>query len=197
MPHTPHIPASQPLPSRRALLRASLALTAATLMGCTPLKLAAQHQPCSPADALSGAYRVLNAFAQAIVPDAGPDMPSLTRVLYDPYFPFAPYVEVFIDDLCRRARHRHKFESFDTLDLPTREGLVAEAVAHGGLIRRLYVGAIFLTQASFYADIYEQSGGCAAIGFEVPYRFVDFNCLTYPDTETFLAFQETCDGNPT
>jgi choline dehydrogenase-like flavoprotein len=77
---------------------ASVALTSA----CTPLKVIFSNK--EPVERVYD--RTLIAFAEAIIPGIQTSSSGLTDIYYDPYFPFAPYVEIFTDDLHFHTAHQ-------------------------------------------------------------------------------------------
>jgi len=64
-------------------------------------------------------------------------------------------------------------------------------------VEKLYTGAIFLLQLSYYAGIYDDAAGCPLIHYSGAYRFRGFDAITHPDPERYFAAVATRDGNPT
>ncbi len=171
-------------------------LAAAGLAGCTPARilLQAYPEPFKQDDDLN--ERILGAFADTIVPGAGDPDRNVLRVYRDEFYPFAKYHRYFASDLCRRAGYVCDTEDFDRLPRKERERVIAEALSSDATSRKLYSGAIMLTQVAFYAGIYDDRRGCSDIGFEGEYQFRGLDAFTYPNPERFLATPMTASGHP-
>jgi hypothetical protein len=171
-------------------------LAAAGLAGCTPARilLQAYPEPFKQDDELN--ERILSAFADAIIPGAGEHDRNVVRVYRDEFYPFAKYHRYFASDLCRRAGDVCGTEEFGRLSRRERERVIEAALASDGTSRKLYSGAIMLTQVAFYGGIYDDQRGCAEIAFDGEYRFRGLEAVTYPDPERFLATPMTPSGHP-
>jgi hypothetical protein len=73
--------------------------------------------------------------------------------------------------------------------------VIQDGLDAGGVTRRLYTGAVFLTQIATYAGIYDEDRGCELIDFGGRNRGFPGSTLTYPDQGRFLAEGITGDGN--
>ncbi len=188
------LPGGETLSRRVALRRLGIAAAAAALQGCTPLRLALGLYP-EQDDRV--ADRVLRAFVEAVIPGAPPAEPNLTRIFFDPYYPFARYRSWLVWDLDRRARALSGGTPYPDLGLERRTGVVEDAVANGDdTTARLYQGAIFLAQVAFYAGIYDDEQGCPLIDFQGASGLLPLEAQTYPDPGRFLPAPATADGNP-
>ncbi len=181
--------------SRREALRQLGAVVAGLAAACTPLRVVLHDYPRDFETDPALLDRVLRAFATTVIPGADPDAPNLVRALGDPALPFAAYRAFFASDLSRRTADRFGEPAFERLSLECRTAVVTDALSADATTKKLYTGAIFLTQASYYAGIYDDAAGCSLIGFEGTYRFRGFDAFTYPDPERFLAAATTRDGN--
>ncbi len=64
-----------------------------------------------------------------------------------------------------------------------------------GTTQKLYNGAIFLAQLSFYAGIYDDVEGCPLIAFHGRFTPVPPSRLTHADSAAYLAMEVTANGN--
>lgn len=160
--------------------------------GCAPIRVLFDAFPeeFKVDDALVD--RTLRAFATAVVPGIGPDDPNVLRALADPAYPFASYRRYFASDLCRRAQRLYAPREFDRLPLAHRTAVIQHGLAADSTTRKLYTGAIFLTQIAAYAGIYDAKRGSPLIDFPGGFRGAT---VGYPDPERFLASPQTSDGN--
>lgn len=182
--------------SRREALRHVGALAAGVAAACTPLRIVLHDYPERFESDADLQERVLLAFATTVIPEADPGAPHLTRAFADPAYPFAVYRAYFVSDLSRRGAERFGEPSFDRLNHSQRTAVISDGLRADATTRKVYTGAIYLLQISYYAGIYDALSGCALIGFEGVYRFRGAEAITYPDPERFLAAARTADGNP-
>jgi hypothetical protein len=178
---------------RRAVVRQfAWILAGAALQGCTPLRIITQSFPDEFKHDPELVARTLRAFAAAVVPgvDAGTADPA--RALLDHRYPFASYAAFFASDLSRRAARRYGAPTFESLTLEQRTAIVLEGLDADGTTRKLYRGAIYLTQVSIYAGIYDDDAGCALIDFRGRYRGSE---ISYDNPQAFLAAPLTATGN--
>jgi hypothetical protein len=182
--------------SRRDALRHGGVLIAGLAAACTPLRIVLHDYPRRFETDEALRERVLRAFALTVIPEADPGAPNLTRAFSDPSYPFAAYRAFFASDLSRRGADRFGEPAFDRLTQAQRTVVIEDGLQADATTRKLYTGAIYLLQISFYAGIYDDDAGCPLIGFEGTSRFRGFDALTYPDPERFLGRSTTRDGNP-
>lgn len=180
--------------TRRQLLQQLGTLAAGLAVGCTPMRVLVNAYPQAFDDDLTLRDRVLQAFVTTVIPGAPADDPDLARALTDPDYPFAPFAGFLAADLSRRARARFG-DAFERLDPAARTAIVAEGLVVDATSRKLYNGAITLTQIAFYAGIYDARKGCALIGFEGGYHYHPLEEIAYPDPTRFLGDALTTDGN--
>ena len=97
----------------------------------------------------------MRAFTAAVIPGFDPGTTDPARALLDHRYPFAKYAPFFASDLSRRAAQRFAGSSFASLDLAQRTAVIMEGLEGDATTRKLYRGAIFLTQVAIYAGIYD------------------------------------------
>jgi hypothetical protein len=182
--------------SRRDALRHGGVLIAGLAAACTPLRIVLHDYPRRFETDEALRERVLRAFALTVIPEADRDAPDLTRAFGDPSYPFAAYRAFFASDLSRRGADRFGEPAFDRLTQAQRTAVIEDGLRGDATTRKLYTGAIYLLQISYYAGIYDALGGCPLIGFDGAYRYRGAAAITYPDPERFLGASRTVDGNP-
>ena len=182
--------------SRRDALRHFGAVVAGVAAACTPLRIVLHDYPRRFATDEELQERVLRAFALTVIPEADPDAPDLTRAFSDRAYPFAAYRAYFASDLSQRGAARFGEPSFDRLTPAQRTAVITEGLQADATTRKLYTGAIYLLQISYYAGIYDARSGCSLIDFEGLYRYRGPAAITYPDVDRFLGTALTGDGNP-
>lgn len=179
---------------REALKLLGLVGAGAAFGACTPVRAFMGWYPARfRDDELVGL--VLEAFADAIVPNGGADPAELVRPLYDERFPLHGYGNYLAADLSRRARSECGDARFHLLSRADRTRAIDAGLGADGTTRKLYGGAIFLVQLGFYAGIYDDERGCPAIEFEGRYRPYSLSERTYGRAEEFLADEIGHRGN--
>lgn len=183
--------------SRRAALK-SLAVLAAAGVGaaCTPIRMGLRLAPGGFDNDKALVDRVLRGFATAVVTGTPADHPNLVRHFYDNDYPLAKYRGYLASDLCQACVDRFGTHEFDRLSLAQRTKIIESKLARGGVTRRLYRGAIYLTQIACYAGIYDPDGGSPLIDFDGRCRNPSVADSTYPMPHRFLSHETTPDGNP-
>lgn len=163
---------------------ASVALTTA----CTPLKvLFANKEP------VGKVYDpTLKAFMEAIIPGVLTESTGLTDIYYDPYFPFAPYLEIFTDALDKASAKKFNAEKFSELSVERRIDIVADKLSDGGIARQFSLAALFLAQLSIYTGLYNSEGICELLDF----KCTDSETESYTDIVKYTGEPITPDGNP-
>ena len=181
--------------TRRAALQSLGALMGGAAAGCTPARLALHVYDQNFETDAGLTERTLDAFVETIVPGAGGTPAERTRVFSDAAFPFAPHRGYFASDLCRRAAARRSDSRFHTLSPEDRRRVVREGLRADSITRRIYEGAIFLTQIAVYAGIYDDKGA-GVIGFEGANAGFPAEDLTLAGPRSYLPASRTDDGNP-
>ena len=181
--------------TRRAALQSLGALVGGAAAGCTPARLALHVYDRNFETDAGLAERTLDAFVETIVPGAGGSPAQRTRVFSDSTFPFAGHRGYFASDLCRRAAALRAGSRFHALSPEDRRRVVRAGLGADSITRRLYEGAIFLTQVAMYAAIYDDQGA-GFIGFEGANAGFPAEDLTLAGPRTYLPAARTNDGNP-
>lgn len=181
--------------TRRQALAAFGVLGVGALVGCTPLKVGLRIYPEEFNSQPDLADSVLRSFVETVIPGASSRDETLVQVYYDEYYPFANYRNYFCADLCKRAQKKYGENRFDRLSPEQRTHVVQDGLNADRITARLYNGAIFLAQISFYAGIYDDKAGCRLIGYEGRNWGVPLEDQTYPNPEQYLASPMTANGN--
>ena len=179
--------------SRRDVLRSLGLITAGVALGaCTPFRIITGAYPDEFKHRGDKVERVLRAFVITVIPGAPANSRDLVRAYRDRDYPFAPYAAFFASDLCDRGCERFGHDRFWELDERQRTQVISDGLAADGTTRKLYGGAIFLAQVSFYAGIYDDDTGCRLIDFPGRYRG---DPVSYDDAQRFLPEGLTPSGN--
>ena len=181
--------------SRRTMLKSLATAAAAFSSGCAPVRFLVR--PVSPdlADDPGRIDAVLRGFVDAVVPGCEPDHANAIRALGDPQFPLVKYRAMLASDLCDRAGTLCGHRYFEQLPRPERARIIADGLAADSLTRRLYTGAIFLTQLALLSGIYDDQAGAPLIEFDGSYQFRGLAAVSYPHPEQFLPNALTATGN--
>lgn len=181
---------------RDALRLLGMLACGAAFAGCDTLRVAFRAYPREFDLRPDLSETVMKAFVSTIVPGAPIDDPNLARVYFDEDYPFAPYTAFLASDLCDRSAARFGVDHFDRLSEPERTQIVRIALREGGTTGRLYTGAVYLAQISFYAGIYDDEAGCELIDFPGRNHGPSEGRLSYPDPQSYLAPAATDGGSP-
>ncbi len=181
--------------TRREVLKTIGAVVAGLgAAACAPLRVAFDQYPEAFRRDADRLERALRAFVTAVIPGASERDPNLTRAFSDRFYRFARFRHFFASDLCTRASMRYGTECFERLTRAERTRVIQDGLAAGGVTGRLYSGAVFLAQITYYAGVYDPERGCELIDFDGCFRGRDE--LSYPEPRRFLAASLTVDGNP-
>jgi len=180
---------------RRSVLKGLLLAGAGLAVGCAPTRIVLGLYSDDFENDAGLTEDFLVAFISTVVPGIDPSTPDLTRQFHDDYYPFAAHRNFFLYDLRKRSEKVAGTPDFPSLSYDQRERVIQDGLEAGGVTRRLYTGAVFLTQIATYAGIYDEDRGCELIGFEGRNRGFRRSTLTYPDRDRFLAEGITGNGN--
>lgn len=183
-------------PSRREALRLLGAAATSVLAGCTPIRFMLNDAPAPFRRDQDVTEPILRAFVAAVVPGVSVERPGAARVFFDPFYPLTRHRAWLAADLDARAQRRHRLP-FDGLSLPQRAQVIRDGLAGGGVVPRIYAGAVFLAQVAVFGGLTDPQGGCDLIGFPEPGDLLPLERQTYPDPGRFLGSAFTADGNPT
>lgn len=181
--------------TRRQALAYLGAAAAASVTACTPMKILLGAYPGVFDEDDDLTDRVLGGFADAVLPGASVPTGQLVRPLRDERFPLEGHCGYLASDLCGRAGDLCGSRQFDLLSREERCLVIEAGLASDAITRRLYTGAIFLTQVAFFGGIYDDDTGCAFIEFDGRYRKTRLADLTYPDPQAYLARELTSNGH--
>src|SRR3954470_8523647 len=177
---------------RRAAVRyLTLLLAGVAAESCTPLRVLTRSFPLEFKNNPELVGRTLRAFTAAVIPGFDPGHTDPARALLDHRYPFAAYAEFFASDLSRRAGVLFA-TPFEQLTLEQRTAVILAGLDADGTTRKLYRGAIYLTQVALYAGIYDDEAGCALIGYPGLYRGAT---ISYEHPAVFLPKPRTSRGN--
>lgn len=180
--------------TRREALHKIGVVIAGLGLGCTPVRVLLHDYPKEFGEDGRLVDRVLRSFVTTVIPGAPIDGANLVRAFYDRFYPFEPYTSFFASDLCERSHARYGVR-FDALPLERRTRVVQQGLKADATTRKLYTGAIFLAQLSFYSGFYDDGRGCPLIEFDGRFQLRPLDQLTYPNPEAFLAASVTESGN--
>jgi hypothetical protein len=180
-----------PDPSRRQAIR----LLAGAMGACTPATIVLKAYPEAYRPGSDATEDALEAFIDTVVPGLTAEERKAITTLRDPFYPLARYADFFASDLDRRAMRERK-RSFQALSAEQRTAVVRGAFSGDPTTRKLYTGAVFLTQVAVYGGIQDDRAGCRLIGFPGGYRLPTATELSYDEKRRFLAPQRFADGNP-
>jgi hypothetical protein len=181
-----------PMQRREVVRYLALILAGAAAEACTPLRILTASFPADFKHDPNLVAQTLRAFTAAVIPGFDPENANPARALLDSRYPFAKYAPFFAADLSRRAAQRFAGSSFASLDLAQRTAVIIEGLEGDATTRKLYRGAIFLTQVAIYAGIYDDDAGCSLIDFPGRYRGGE---VSYTDPDSFLPQSHTAQGN--
>jgi len=159
---------------------------------CTPFRIITRAFPEEFKRDRALVKATLRAFATAVIPRAHSDTSDPARALLDHRYPLARYAPFLASDLAQRSERRYGTPAFTTLTLEQRTAVIAEGLSADATTRKLYRGAVYLTQIAVYAGIYDDAAGCALIGFSGRYRGGQ---ISYENAAVFLPAPLTSTGN--
>jgi len=162
----------------------SFAVTSA----CAPLKVIFSNN--GPEGRISD--ETLIAFTEVIIPGVQTELPGLTNIYYDPYYPFSRYLNIFIEALNKASTKKFNSEKFSQLPIEKREVIVEGMLSKAGIIGQFTTGALFLAQLSFYTGMSNSEWSCDLIDF----KCMDSETESYPDLANYIEDPLTQDGNP-
>jgi hypothetical protein len=183
--------------NRRQAIRLLAGGVAALAVGaCTPATILLQNYPEQYRRGTAATRLALRAFTVTVVPGLTPAEIQAVTLLEDPFYPTAKYTGFLASDLDRRAQRYHD-RLFSELEQPQRTSILCKALDDGdATTRKLYTGAVFLTQAAVYGGIHADGAGCRLTGFPGGNHFLDPALVSYPDTVRFASRALSLDGNP-
>lgn len=188
-------PVSLDLSRREVLRRLVLGGMAITAGACAPVRLVLKAYPSEFDHDQSLTDRTLSAFVHTVTPGLPQGPHPAVRVLQDDFYPIAPYAAFLASDLDRRAESRFH-RSFRDLQPGERRMVIQDGLDADTITRRLYTGAVFLTQISVYGGVHDDRAGSPLIDFPGGYQPPIPASLSHPEVERFRTRSLTADGNP-
>ncbi len=179
---------------RRDFLR--IVIGAGVASACTPVRIGLKLYPRDFDEHPELVEETLRAFVLAIVPGMRTDDPNLTRALDDELFRLEEHREWLAYDLCRRAGDYAGDRHFASLPLADRARVISGALESGGVTKRLYTAAIYVTQIAVYASVYDDERGCPLWGYEGPFRIERLAGVKDPHLDEFRSITAAGSGNP-
>ena len=181
--------------SRLDFLKQFSFLLATACVGCSPLKIFLGAYPDKFNERSSAGDDILRAFVTTVIPGASPDDENLIRAFYDRFYPFHDYTGFFVYDLNRRSKSLFRTGDFQSLSPDRRTKVIQDGLNADAAVRKLYSGAIFLAQVSFYGGIYDDDRGCPLIGFEGSNSGFSNEEMYYANAASLRAHEATTTGN--
>jgi hypothetical protein len=183
-------------PTRRDMLRVLLiGGTAAVGGACAPVRLVLRAYPREYDFDEGLAVRTLTEFVHTVTPGLPPGPHPAVQVLQDDFYPLSPYRGFLASDLELRADRRFG-RSFRALKPADRRAVIGDGLRADAVSRRLYTGAIFLTQIAVFGGIHDDRAGSPLIGFPGGYQPPAPSTVSYPDVARFRCRALSADGNP-
>ncbi len=170
-------------------------VAAGILGGCTPLKIVFNAFPERFSKDAHLCEQMLRAFVTTVIPGAVNNDTNLIRIFRDTYYPFCGYCDFFVSDLAARSANLFGDDQFDRLTRQQRAAVVRDGLDGDATIERLYQGAIFMSQVSYYAGIYDDEKGCPLIDFHGSNYGFGEEEMYYTNSSLYLASEATSDGN--
>jgi hypothetical protein len=178
--------------TRRQAIGLLCGAAAAGFTACAPMRIALRQAPAEFKHNRNRVDAVLRMFVATVIPGADVEDDNLARIYTDDTYPFAPYAATFVADLQTRAQRISNGLGFEQMELAARTQVIQEGLNADFATRKLYTGAVFIAQVSYYAGIYTDNG-CSMIQFDG--HFVPGHEITYRNTQRFATRALTRDGN--
>lgn len=182
------------LTRRRFILIGSIAALS-SISACTPAKILFKKYPQKYKRDEALIEGTLRALVVTIIPGADYFDKDLIKVFYDGYYPLSKYRNFIVYDISNRSKKLYGIDQFDALESDQRNTVVENAQVDSKIIRKLYNGAIILSQVAYYAGIYDDDKGCNLIDFEGKNYGYTHLQKCYEDNMPFLAKEHSSGGN--
>ena len=180
--------------SRLDFIKKLSLLTGVIITGCTPVRILLKSYPDKYDYDKEMCKQILDSFVLTVIPGANPEDPDLSRIFGDDYYKFSKYCGFFKSDLCSKSKKLFNIENFSKLTLQQRTKVVQSGLEDDPTTAKLYTGAIYMAQVSFYSCIYNDEKACEVIDFSGSYGFMDTD-MFYNDCNKLLANEITFSGN--
>src|SRR4030095_1087494 len=181
--------------SRRAFIKQISIFSCVLVSGCSTMRVLLDAYPERFKSDRKLIDKILISFVTAIIPGAPIDKPDLTKIYYDDYYPFHKYLSFFAYDISDRSTGLYGEAEFYELSIEQRTAVIKNALGSDDNSGKLYQGAIFMAQASFYGGIYDDEKGCPFIDFHGRNDGFSPDEMYYTNNTSLLAAESTKDGN--
>jgi hypothetical protein len=143
---------------------------------------------------LKRSVKTLMAFAATVTPGVKDIGAGFAEIYNESVYGFRKFKWLLLTDLQNRSRRIFGNDSFAQLSSDQRHRIIRNALHSRGIIRRLYSGAIQITQLGYYTGYRCDPEGCPEIAFRSHFGF-DSAC--YAGGSDFFGQSLTNDGNLT
>jgi hypothetical protein len=169
-------------------------LTSVIITSCTPVRVLLKSYPDKYEDNEKLQRKILNAFVLTVIPGANPSDPDLCRIFNDEYYPFHKFCGFFVSDLCSKSKDQFGTENFHDLSLRQRTQVIQAGLDDDSTTAKLYDGAIYMAQVSYYSCIYSDEKAVELIDFDGNYGFMEAQ-MYHKNHYSFMANEKTLTGN--
>ncbi|GMR25392.1 MAG: hypothetical protein BMS9Abin39_0687 [Ignavibacteria bacterium] len=180
--------------SRLDFIKKLTLLTGVIITGCTPVRILLKSYPDKYDYDKEMGRQIMDAFVLTVIPGANPDDPDLSRIFNDEYYKFSKYLGFFISDLCSKSKQLFNIENFSNLTPLQRTKVIQSGLKDDSTTAKLYTGAIYMTQVSYYSCIYNDEKALELIDYNGSYGFMDAD-MFYNNSDKLLADEITFSGN--
>lgn len=183
--------------NRRAFIKSLALISGLFYSACSDIRILLGLYPDKYNEDKNLIERVLASFAATVIPGADERDENLIKIFSDEFYPFHKFCGFFVYDLCTRSKDLFDEEKFYNLNQKKRSEVISNGLKDndGGNVARLYEFAIYMTQVSFYAGIYDDGKGCSLIGFKGRNTGYLSSEMIYAESNFYLAPEITNDGN--
>jgi hypothetical protein len=137
--------------------------------------------------------QVLRVFVSTVVPGVNPGELSLSNTFYDAFYPLCKHLKLLVKDIENRTRTIKGRIPFTKLSRASRTKVIENGLNQGGIIKKLYSGAIFFTQFMVFTGNCHHQESCSLIGFEGPYYAQQYSM---DEPLKYLPKGYSINGNP-
>ena len=169
-------------------------LTGVLITSCTPVRVLLKSYPDRYDDDERLKRKILDAFVLTVIPGADSDDPDLCRIYSDEYYSFHKFCGFFVSDLCSKSKDLFGTENFHQLSISQRTKVIQAGLEDDATTAKLYAGAIYMAQVSYYSCIYNDEKAVELIDFHGNYGFMEAE-KNYKNCTSYLANEITLTGN--
>jgi hypothetical protein len=143
---------------------------------------------------LQRSSKTLLAFAGTVTPGVMAVGGGFTEIFDERVYGFRKFKWLLLTDLRNRSRRIFGNDNFAKLEPEQRHRVIVNALRTRGIMRRLYSGAIQITQVGYYSGYRCRPEGCTEIGFRSQFGYEP---ACYAEGSDFFGQSLTDDGNLT